>query len=180
MTDPSIKIMGFVTTSCRLSALSLSRGQAVFKDLVTTDKSFPIKAKLILLVFFVFFLSVRGKSQKLYLDTIYVTYNKSSYLVFNHQFDPNDDFIDISKEEYQSEIKGNTILLKSSAPMVQPTSFTIKNGELFYTGFLAYKLHPPISFYDYRNPDAPKFASNSDSSTLFIESSASLDLRNST
>lgn len=142
----------------------------------------PTTMKLrVLLIVVVTFLCAEAGAQKLYLDTIYVTYNGTSYLVFNQEFDANNDFVDVSSNEYESEIKGNTILVKSAAPLVQPTSFTIKNGGLFYTGFLAYKLNPPITFYDYRNPDAPNFASYSDTSTIeLIESGANLDLANST
>ena len=140
-----------------------------------------MKARLLLVSAMISLFCYQGLAQKLYLDTIYVTYNKSSYLVFNHSFDPIDDFVEIDGKDYQNELKGNTIILKSAAPLVQPTSFTIKNGGLFYTGLLAYKLNPPITFYDYRNPDEPKFASYPDSATIeAIEHGANLDLANST
>lgn len=138
-----------------------------------------MKIRLLLVPVLIFFFSWPGLSQKLFLDTVYVTYDKSSYLVFNNQFDA-DDFIEINNKDYQSELKGNTILLKSVAPLVLPSGFTIKNGDLFYTGFLAYKLNPPITFYDFRNPDAPKFASKPDSTTLqFTEDNSNPELANS-
>jgi len=104
--------------------------------------------------------------QKLDLDTIYVTYNKTCYLIFNQDFDPGSDFIDVSGTDFQAEIKGEAILIKSVAPMVKPAGFMIKNGEQFYHGHLAYKLHPPINFYDYRSPKEPVFSTLSDSAAV--------------
>jgi len=140
-----------------------------------------MKVRHIVLIACTILLCKQGAAQKLYLDTVYVTYNKTSYLVFNNPFNINDDFVKVDSKDYETELKGNTLLLKSAAPMVRPSSFTIKNGDLFYTGLLAYKLNPPITFYDYRNPDAPRFASKPDSSTLLTsEGGIDSELGNST
>lgn len=126
-------------------------------------QSFMANLRLGLLVAFLLVVCAKSSAQQLYLDTIYVTYNKACFLVFSESFDPKNDFVDLGNADYVSEIKGNSVSLRSTAPFVAPGRFTIKNGDTFYRGFLAYKLNPPVNFYDYRSSQKPVLSTGPDS-----------------
>jgi len=102
-----------------------------------------------------------GRAQYVSLDTIFVSTDKTTYLVFGTAFDPNTDFIDIGTKEFQSKIEGETVFLKASGTATSPTTLMIKNGNTYYHGIIEYRGSPKKTFHDYRQLESAGNLGNS-------------------
>ncbi len=91
-----------------------------------------------------------GWAQYISLDSVFVSHDKTTYLVFDNPFQPNTDFVDLGTTGFHSKIEGEAVFLKASAKGSSPTTLMIKNGDTYYHGVIGYREHPEKMFYDYR------------------------------
>ena len=112
-------------------------------------------------IIFMFFRVDFGLAQYISLDSVFVSHDKTTYLVFDHPFQPNTDFVDLGTTGFHSKIEGSAVFLKASKKGSSPTTLMIKNGDTYYHGVIGYREHPENMFYDYRgsstdpNSDTP-------------------------
>jgi hypothetical protein len=84
-------------------------------------------------------------------DTVYVSTNQSTYLVFPATIA----FYDIGSEDFGADIQDNTLLIKAVSDKAQPASILVKYGSDFYHGTLVFKGKPKKNFIDLRKAAIP-------------------------
>ncbi len=84
-------------------------------------------------------------------DTIYVSHQAKSYLLFDEAVS----LADVGNPSlYQAQIEGNSILVVAKQDSVPDTPFYAVVGGKPFTGRLAFNLHPE-AFYDFRERSSP-------------------------
>ena len=82
-------------------------------------------------------------------DTIYVSHQAKSYLLFNAPVS----LVDVGNPSlYQMQIEGNSVLVVATTDSVADTPFYAVVGGKPFTGRLIFQKHPP-AFYDFRWSD---------------------------
>ncbi len=117
-------------------------------------------------------------AQDFSLDTIEVSTDKTTFLVFDDPFNPQADFIDLGTSDYEAKIEGETVFLKAVNAGSEATSIMIKNGEVFYHGVVQYLLNPSETFLDFRANGDDNLAKKSYDSFTKIEPLTSKDVVN--
>jgi len=113
-----------------------------------------MKLAIISSFLFIFFRVDFGLAQYISLDSVFVSHDKTTYLVFDHTFQPNTDFVDLGTTGFHSKIEGEAVFLKASTKDSSPTTLMIKNGNTYYHGVIGYRENPEKMFYDYRGSGA--------------------------
>jgi hypothetical protein len=85
------------------------------------------------------------------IDTIWVTTNKTTTLLFPELIGK----FDVGSEDFGAEKYLKTLTVKVASPESQPTSLLVIYGENIYHGTLAYKQYPKELFIDF-NKFAPR------------------------
>lgn len=84
------------------------------------------------------------------IDTVYVSYKQTTYLVFPKEVD----LVDLANaSQYGSEIDGKTVFLRSKVVGAANCPYLIKCGDDYWKGLIIYKEDIPVdkTFLDYRN-----------------------------
>ena len=95
-------------------------------------------------------------------DTIYVSHQAKSYLLFDEPVS----LADVGNPSlYQAQIEGSSVLVVASQDSVADTPFYAVVGGNPFTARLIFHPHPE-AFYDFRSIDTDKLSGNSEQTTL--------------
>jgi hypothetical protein len=100
-----------------------------------------------------------GSRQTVPADTVFVTSEMTTYLIFPGKIE----VLDIGSKQYAGKVEsGNMLFLKPLRTAAAPSSLLVRTaGEQIYLRYLAYREHPPKTFYDYRAGPPPDAAQGS-------------------
>ena len=84
------------------------------------------------------------------LDTISVTSEGTSYLIFDEPIS----LVNLGTKAYIGKVeKDRMLFLKALSPNTEPTTLLVQAGSTLFTGYIRYVKKPSRSFYDYRIMD---------------------------
>jgi len=130
-----------------------------------------IKLRILVILPFLFFNAVFGQIKSNRTDTVFVSSNHLTTILFSEAIT----YLALGSDDYVGTAEGKTVILKagSSAPPPASTSILIKYGpdEKIYHGAISFKPIPPRSFLDFSDKPAtktlnPNLSIKNDSATI--------------
>ena len=91
-------------------------------------------------------------------DTLYVSHNANSYLVFDHDIQLADigGVVDSThtQADYVAQLEGNVLIFRAVHRHAQPTSLLVKTGDRILVAPVSYRAQPTHLLYDFRQAAA--------------------------